>query len=270
MPDYARPAVNQYEYVCTYIQTMYLCMYVSYSTKFRQRNRTATQLLTTSKQHPKTATMASVQQPFEFPREYHFPPFFTRQTNLNTLKAQLTKWSSLILAYCAHHRIYKLTLSQISNSSSSSSAAQPTTASSTISADTPNTEALFHNKSINRRLSLADAREVLDFMRKEGRAEYVNPSANTPSAGHGQQGDVIWIYWRTPEEWAALVEAWVDDTAQKGNVLTLYELTDGEGTRGSELHGLDSELLLKALAVLVKRGKAQVFGSEDSQGVKFF
>ncbi len=37
-----------------------------------------------------------------------------------------------------------------------------------------------------------------------------------------------------------------------------------------EFHGLDQELLLKALAVLVKRGKAQVFGQEDSQGVKFF
>ena len=37
-----------------------------------------------------------------------------------------------------------------------------------------------------------------------------------------------------------------------------------------EFHGLDQELLLKALNVLVKRGKAQVFGQEDSQGVKFF
>lgn len=37
-----------------------------------------------------------------------------------------------------------------------------------------------------------------------------------------------------------------------------------------ELHGMDSEVLLKALNVLVKRGKAQIFGSEDSLGVKFF
>ena len=38
----------------------------------------------------------------------------------------------------------------------------------------------------------------------------------------------------------------------------------------TEFHGMDPELLQKALGVLVKRGKAQIFGQEDSQGVKFF
>lgn len=38
----------------------------------------------------------------------------------------------------------------------------------------------------------------------------------------------------------------------------------------TEFHGLDQDLLQKALNVLVRRGKAQIFGSEDSQGVKFF
>ena len=36
------------------------------------------------------------------------------------------------------------------------------------------------------------------------------------------------------------------------------------------LHGMDSEVLLKALNILVKRGKAQIFGQDDSPGVKFF
>jgi len=40
--------------------------------------------------------------------------------------------------------------------------------------------------------------------------------------------------------------------------------------RWVEFHGMDAELLQKALSVLVKRGKAQIFGQEDSQGVKFF
>ncbi len=83
------------------------------------------------------------------------------------------------------------------------------------------------------------------------------------------------------------MESWVEETAQKGSVLTLYELTEGDGTRGTgeffsflkgkkgvltgvEFHGLDPDLLQKALSVLVKRGKAQIFGQEDSQGVKFF
>ena len=37
-----------------------------------------------------------------------------------------------------------------------------------------------------------------------------------------------------------------------------------------DFHGMDAELFHRSLALLVKRGKAQVFGSEDQQGVKFF
>ncbi|KAF3359705.1 hypothetical protein VdG1_01903 [Verticillium dahliae VDG1] len=96
-------------------------------------------------------------------------------------------------------------------------------------------------------------------MRRDGRAETV-----------ARDGDAVWVYWRTPEEWAALVEAWVDDTAQKGVVVMLYELTEGDTSIGTEFHGMDPDLLLKALQVLAKRGKAQVFGQDDSLGVKFF
>ncbi|KAL2133790.1 hypothetical protein VTI74DRAFT_1687 [Chaetomium olivicolor] len=217
---------------------------------------------------------------FPWPPEYSFPPFFTRQTNLTTHHAQLTKWSSLVLAYCRHHRIVKLHLSGsgTTTAATTTSTSNPTTASSSLTTHstttvttttTPSSELdtseLFFNRRINRRLSLADIREVIDFLRKDGRAEYVSPSS-----AEGGGGDVVWIYWRTPEEWASLVEAWVDETGQKGSVLTLYELVEGDGTRGTEFHGLDQDLLLKALQVLVKRGKAQVFGQEDSQGVKFF
>ena len=83
------------------------------------------------------------------------------------------------------------------------------------------------------------------------------------------------------------MEGQVEDTGQKNTVLTLYELTRGEGVRSQgitdrrfihwrelipskDFYGMDPELLQKALNVLVKRGKAQIFGGEDQQGVKFF
>lgn len=69
-------------------------------------------------------------------------------------------------------------------------------------------------------------------------------------------------------------------------VLTIYELIHGEGTLsqggcvvlgglrlaadGLEWHGMDQDVMMKTLNVLVKRGKAQVFGSEGQEGVKFF
>jgi ESCRT-II complex subunit VPS25 len=154
---------------------------------------------------------------FTFPREYHFPPFFTRQTQLTTRHAQLTKWSSLILSYARHHRLFRLSLSSASESD------------------------LFHNRRLDRRLQPADVREVVDFMRKEGTVEYVSggggggdgSSGVVGGGGKAGAGDVVFVYWRKPDEWAALVEEYVEETAQKGSVLTVYELTEGEGTKGT-------------------------------------
>lgn len=160
--------------------------------------------------------------PFPFPREYSFPAFFTRQTNLNTLHAQLVKWAALVLAYCRHHRIFKLPLSPDSSSTINPSDPSASSGAAAAAPAAASADELFHNRRINRRLALADVREVIDFMRKDGRAEYVSDG-----------GDVVWIYWRTPEEWAALIEAWVDGTGQKGTVLTLYELVEGEATEST-------------------------------------
>ncbi|KAH8170389.1 ESCRT-II complex subunit domain-containing protein [Sarocladium implicatum] len=185
--------------------------------------------------------------PFTFPPEHNFPPFFTPQPNTTTHHAQLLKWSSLLLAYTRHHRIFRLSL---------------------VDLDTP----LFHNKSIDRRLSQKDVKELALFMQKDGKVEFVRGGGGGGGGG-GQaksEGDVVFVYWRTLEEWAQVVEGWVDETGQKGGVLTVYELTQGDATRGTELHGLDTEILLKALNILVKRGKAQIFGEAESQGVKFF
>lgn len=109
------------------------------------------------------------------------------------------------------------------------------------------------------------------------RAEWINAGKKADDGGGGAGAGVgsggagkVWIYWRRPEEWAALLEEWVDRTAQKGSVVTLYEITESDATRREEFWGMDAELLAKSLAVCVKRGKAQIFGGEGSEGVKFF
>ncbi|KAH0529227.1 hypothetical protein TsFJ059_003997 [Trichoderma semiorbis] len=206
---------------------------------------------TTTSPPPQPQSSSPSSPSFPFPREYFFPAFFTRQTNITIHHAQLTKWSALILAYARHHRLFRITISAAAESD------------------------LFYNRGIDRRLSPPDIREVLDFMRKDGRAEFLRPgesngAADASSSAAAAGGDVVFLYWRKPEEWAALVEAFVEETAQKGSVLTVYELTEGENTRGTEFHGMDNQVLMKALNILVKRGKAQIFGSEDSLGVKFF
>jgi ESCRT-II complex subunit VPS25 len=78
------------------------------------------------------------------------------------------------------------------------------------------------------------------------------------------------VFWRTLAEWADMIYGWVDETGQKGSVLTVYELREGEAVGGKEWVGMEEEMLRKVLGVLVKKGRAQVFGVEEEAGVKFF
>lgn len=167
---------------------------------------------------------------FKYPRSYSFPPFFTLQPNTATRNAQFDKWSSFILSYCRHHRIWRLSIID--------------------ALDTP----LFHNSELRKRLSLNDAREIVDWMTRAGgseRAEWI-----------GREGEktIAWIYWRRPEEWAEVLSDWVntllsfrvggteltwlqiEETGQKNTVLTLYELTEGDTTlsAGELLFGTES------------------------------
>ncbi|KHJ33688.1 putative vacuolar protein-sorting-associated protein [Erysiphe necator] len=193
--------------------------------------------------------MSSQKETFEFPSYYFFPPFFTLQPNTTTKHAQLQKWTMFILSYARHHRLFKLSLSDSLDSE------------------------LFNHKKLGKRLSREDATEVIEFMRKQGRAEWINSGSskgNSSSESAGANSGVFWVWWKNVEEWGEAIADWVDETGQKNMVLTLYELTEGESSLSQEFHGLHSEILQKALAKLVKRGKAQVFGQEDQQGVKFF
>jgi ESCRT-II complex subunit VPS25 len=121
---------------------------------------------------------------FSFPREYSFPPFFTLQPHSTTLHAQSQKWASLILSYCRHNRLWKLSLVDAASSP------------------------LFYNATINKRLSLNDAREMVEFLRKDGRAEWIEGGGKEAA----KEGKVrAWIWWRRPEEWAGVIADWVSD-----------------------------------------------------------
>ncbi len=201
-----------------------------------------------------TASSVTLVQPsstandFLFPWQYSFPAFFSLQPIAMSRSAQLTTWSELILDYCRHYRIFFLSV-----------------------VDALNTQ-LFNNEKMRRKLTLRDANAVLSWMATaEGgnRAEFFSTNAKK-KAEEGVEGGNVWIYWRRPEEWAIELEEWVDRTGQKGTVLTLYEIAQGDASQREEFYNMDMDLLQKSLAICVKRGKAQVFGSEGSEGVKFF
>jgi ESCRT-II complex subunit VPS25 len=197
-------------------------------------------------------TTANDPTAFQFPPLYGFPPFFVLQPISTTRSSQLSSWSAFIQAYCQYHRLFTLTLAD--------------------ALSTP----LFTNARLSRGLSLRDAKAVIQYMiSAEGgnRAEWI-PSSTAAGKARGAVEDGgsgrCWVYWKRPEEWAAALEEWVERTGQKGTVLTLYELTESDATRREAFWGMETGLLNKSLAVCVKRGKAQVFGGEGSEGVKFF
>jgi ESCRT-II complex subunit VPS25 len=101
------------------------------------------------------------------------------------------------------------------------------------------------------------------------RAEWIT-SSKKKAGLEGEESAKCWVFWRRPEEWAAVLEEWVERTGQKGVILTLYEIMESDATRREEFWGMDPELLNRSLAICVKRGKAQVFGESGSEGVKFF
>jgi ESCRT-II complex subunit VPS25 len=203
--------------------------------------------MATSSPAPTQAPAQTTSTAFQFPPHYSFPPFFTLQPVLTTRSSQLSSWSSLIQSYCRHNHIFQL---------------------SVIDAlSTP----LFHNATLSRQLSLRDAKAIFAWMASpEGgnRAEWISSGGKKkPDEGEGGR---VWVYWRRPEEWAAQLEEWVERTGQRGTVLTLYEIVEGDASQREEFCQMDMELLQKSLGVCVKRGKAQIFGQEGSEGVKFF
>ncbi|KAJ1648819.1 hypothetical protein IWQ61_009894 [Dispira simplex] len=179
---------------------------------------------------------------FTFPPIYDFPPFYTRQPTQSTWRDQVQQWDALVRAYCQHHRIFQLDLS------------------SAIQSD------LFHNSTIDRKVSQIMAREILQYMVDQGHAEWLDDRRTAPTQ--------CFIYWRSPDDWANMVYGWATENGQMNTVFTLYELVHDDLTVGADFHGMDMTLLKKAITLLSQQGKAQLFHNEtenlNSLGVKFY
>ncbi|BGP12959.1 hypothetical protein JCM10213_006598 [Rhodosporidiobolus nylandii] len=180
---------------------------------------------------------------FLFPSLFSFPPFFTKQPNPTTWTHQLQQWTTLVLAWCRFHRIWRLELTD----------------------ETCGKEP-FTNERIKRRLHLPVLRLLLEHMTAAGSAEY------DPKPAKGRPAGAAWIYWKRPEELAAAIYDWIKETGQTNSILTFYELTEGgDLVHTTDFYQLPHPLLRKALDILAKQGKAQVLKGmgEEGDGVKF-
>ncbi|XP_045774587.1 vacuolar protein-sorting-associated protein 25-like isoform X2 [Maniola jurtina] len=170
-----------------------------------------------------------------WPWQYNFPPFFTIQPHSETRAKQLEAWQQLIAEYLK------------------------TTKQSTIDIRESQNSPLFNNSSINRKLSQEAILTILEDMAKNGRAAPVDKSKN------------VWeIYWHSLDEWGNMIYNWASLNGMTNSVCTLFELREGDNSVGEEFHGLDMNILIKALKSLEVKGKCELMEFDDNQGVKFF
>ncbi|KAI5476368.1 hypothetical protein MNV49_007817 [Pseudohyphozyma bogoriensis] len=197
-----------------------------------------------SGQHQLSVSSLTTTSGFTFPPLFSFPPFFTKQPNEQTWTHQQAQWISLILSYARFHKLHRIDISEEGTRIE-----------------------LFHNKLIDRRLQLPTLRLVVARMVAEGSAAYDSSGTSSKATPTG-----AWIYWKRPEEWANVIFDWIKEAGLGNSIMTFYELTEGgDLVHTTDFYKLPEPILRKALDVLVKSGKAQVFKGvgEEGDGVKF-
>ncbi|KAJ4849315.1 Vacuolar protein-sorting-associated protein 25 [Turnera subulata] len=182
---------------------------------------------------------------FKLPHFFNYPPYFTLQPVRDTREKQVQLWKELILDYCRTQKVFVIALEE----------------------EFP----LFSNPVIEigglRRLnydagSLShEAREAfLSALVSEGRAEWLDK-------GHRK----CLILWHRIQDWADIIIHFVKDNGLEDGVTTIEEIRSGIESRGTELHGIDRTILMRALKLLENKGKLAIFKgtSTDDEGVKF-
>lgn len=191
--------------------------------------------------------------PFEFPKIHSFPPFYTKQPNATILANQLESWCNVIVAYCRHYRI-----SRISREGDVLHLQIP-------QLDVKSLPPLFLNPAIDRACSTDFCHVITSHLVNTlHHGEYVDPK----SPGRG-----LYVFFYSLERWGDILYQHIADSGQLGTIFTIFELTHPEHSAGPlEIHNMDPSLLGHVLRrVLVKQGKANLLMGEDNEigGVKF-
>ncbi|KOB71546.1 Vacuolar protein-sorting-associated protein 25 [Operophtera brumata] len=160
---------------------------------------------------------------------------FRIQPHTETRAKQLEAWEQLITEYLKNNKLSTIDIRESQNSP------------------------LFNNVSINRKLSQESILTILEDMARSGKAAPVDKSRT------------VWeVYWHSLDEWGNMMYNWASGNGMTNSVCTLFELREGDNTSEEEFHGLDMNVLVKALKALEAKGKCELMEFDDSQGVKFF
>lgn len=171
---------------------------------------------------------------FKLPHFFNYPPYFTLQPVRDTREKQIQLWKELILDYCRAQKIFVIGLEE----------------------EFP----LFRNPVIERSLSHEAKEAFLSAIVSDGRAEWMDKSHRR-----------CLILWHRIQDWADIILCFVKENGLEDSVMTVEEIRSGVESRGTDIHGMDRTVLMRALKLLENKGKLAIFKgtSTDDEGVKF-
>ncbi|GAA0176306.1 hypothetical protein Leryth_021154 [Lithospermum erythrorhizon] len=154
-----------------------------------------------------------------------------------TREKQVELWKKLIIDFCRTQKIFVIGLEE----------------------DFP----LFSNSIIERSLNHEARVAFLSALVADKRAEWLDKNHRS-----------CLILWHRIQDWADLLYWYIWQVKENGledGVMTVDEIRSGTESRGTELHGMDRTVLMRALKLLEHKGKLAIFKgtSADDEGVKF-
>lgn len=175
-------------------------------------------------------------------------------------------WVELIRAYCAHHKIVRISINgypRVTNGSSSTTPSTPAT--NSPNRDSQLIHQLFRNDSIDRQLTPDAIRMLLDHLASDsyGVWEDVHAGSNrstfliSPQHRFTEVGDIIWNH--------------IERIGESTSIMTVYELQHGDSMKGTIFHTLDEHVILAALRTLETRRRCAIIPAAivSEIGIKF-
>ncbi|QLG71461.1 hypothetical protein HG535_0B05030 [Zygotorulaspora mrakii] len=186
------------------------------------------------------------------PAIYSFPPFFTRQPNALIRKQQITSWIEVILQYCKLKKCWSMTVE--------GSPVEGNPNDSNINPLTGGTDnSIFTNSEIQRSVPQVFVEEIWCQMCEENKAVGADQGPKDSSR--------YYILWRNFDSWASLVLQWFEDAGKLNQVVTIYELTQGDETMTWEFHGMPEQLMAYCLKPLEQRNRATLINDERGKPI---
>lgn len=120
-------------------------------------------------------------------------------------------------------------------------------------------QSIFKNVSIQRAVPQVFVDEIWSKMCEDGKALGATEGKKDSSQ--------FYILWRNLDSWASLILQWFESSGSLNQVVTIYELSQGDGTADWEFHGMPEPLIAACIKPLCQRNRATLIKDERGNPV---